>query len=115
MAPAHPKIAPAKPLNTLQEFLILAVVLIFLVFLHKVLSPLVELPRLPEHWIGLKEATAQTIFKDDLRCCEDLVVDHECGYAVISSDSGRVFWNALWVRYISPVTTVLDIHLIRKS
>ncbi|KAL3706328.1 hypothetical protein TMatcc_007339, partial [Talaromyces marneffei ATCC 18224] len=78
-------------------FTIITVVSFLLLFLHKLLSPWVELPRLPEQWLAFRSGLAWTILKDRVGFSEDMVLDHETGFAIISSDPGKVSWNALWV------------------
>ncbi|KUL92392.1 hypothetical protein ZTR_02221 [Talaromyces verruculosus] len=76
-------------LSSAQAFTIITVLSFLLLFLHKLLSPWVELPRLPEQWLAFRSGLAWTIFKDHVGFSEDMVLDHESGFAIISSDPGR--------------------------
>ncbi|EED17965.1 paraoxonase, putative [Talaromyces stipitatus ATCC 10500] len=89
-------------LSPAQAIAIIVVLSFLLLFLHKILSPWVELPRLPEQWLAFRSGLAWTIFKDRVGFSEDMVLDHESGFAIISSDPGRVCWNALWGRSHNP-------------
>lgn len=91
-------------LTVLQAFTIITALSFLLLFLHKILSPWIELPRLPEQWLAFRSGLAWTIFKDRVVFSEDMVLDHESGFAIISSDPGLVSWNTLWVGS-------LDFHL----
>lgn len=102
-------------LKICQAFVIIALIIILLVFLHKLLSPWLELPRLPEQWLAFRSGLAWTLFKDRVRFSEDMVLDQERGFAVISSDPGRVFWNSLWVRCRDPYVFSSATNLIPKA
>lgn len=91
-------------LTVLQAFAIITALSFLLLFLHKILSPWIELPRLPEQWLAFRSGLAWTIFKDRVVFSEDMVLDHESGFAIVSSDPGLVSWNTLWVGS-------LDFHL----
>ncbi|KAH8702158.1 putative paraoxonase [Talaromyces proteolyticus] len=89
-------------LSFVQAFGTIAIVSFPLVFLHRLLSPWVELPRLPEQWLAFRSGLAWTLFKDRVGFSEDVVLDHEYGFAIISTDPGRVFWNTLWGQSQNP-------------
>ncbi|KAL1991888.1 hypothetical protein VTN49DRAFT_5196 [Thermomyces lanuginosus] len=63
--------------------------------LHKLFSPWVELPHLPEKWISFRGGLAWILFKNDVRFTQDVVLDHERGVAIISLDPSRISWQPL--------------------
>jgi len=75
-----------------------------LYILHKYVFPFRDLhsPPLPAEWNAFDEGTAKVILKEHLSCCEDVLLDHETGQAVISADPGRPQWNTVMVRASFP-------------
>jgi arylesterase / paraoxonase len=65
--------------------------------LHKYIFPYGkhEDPDLPPKWTPYEQATADIVFPDRLRYCEDVVIDHHRGVAIISCDPGRPRWNTV--------------------
>ncbi|KAL1989270.1 hypothetical protein VTN96DRAFT_32 [Rasamsonia emersonii] len=73
----------------------IAVLSAFAVFVYKILAPRISLPLIPERWHPFHKGLVWILFKDRVKFSEDVVLDHERGFAIISSDPGRVFWNTI--------------------
>ncbi|KAL1970819.1 hypothetical protein VTN77DRAFT_2653 [Rasamsonia byssochlamydoides] len=72
-----------------------AVLSIFAVFVYRIVAPRVRARILPERWHPFRNGLAWILFKERVKFSEDVVLDHERGFAIISSDPGRVFWNTI--------------------
>jgi arylesterase/paraoxonase len=69
-----------------------------LYILHKYIYPFGKHndPNLPQSWVPYRNDPAVDIaFKERLRYCEDVVIDHAKGMAIISCDPGRTRWNTV--------------------
>ncbi|CRG87353.1 hypothetical protein PISL3812_04370 [Talaromyces islandicus] len=89
-------------LSFVQASAIIVALSVILASLHKLLSPWIELPRLPEQWLAFRSGLVWTLFKDRVGFFEGVALDCECGFAIITSDPGRVFWNTLWGQSRNP-------------
>jgi arylesterase/paraoxonase len=49
-----------------------------------------------------KKGSYELRYTDNLRNCEDLVVDDKAGYVVFGCDEGRDVWNTVMVRPFYP-------------
>lgn len=53
---------------------------------------------MPSEWNGFPGGKASVLFQDKVKFSEDVVLDQENGFAIISADSGRAQWNTVLVR-----------------
>lgn len=73
--------------------------------LYRLLSPWIITPSLPRLWHPFRKGKAEVLFKDVVKYSEDVVLDHERGVAIISSDANRTRWNTLMVGIYSAIAT----------
>ncbi|KAK2735899.1 hypothetical protein FQN55_001932 [Onygenales sp. PD_40] len=50
---------------------------------------------LPESWHPFDGGSANVLFADTIKFAEDLIIDHDRGVAIVSSDAGRSQWNTV--------------------